>query len=252
MQRSGKSYLLNKLGAAYAKAGRWALAYNLGMSTDFASAKKIDLLPISDTVEHLRNVAGDAVAKEAQRKRANLLWKDTGGAVFAMKDWNARIAGRFVKSPRLVGADERGLVESVYQYMGGGLFLWDDARVSFRQGLSPEATQLFTRINHAGEKSAWLKSRGQGIDVTLVFHSVAQVNPDLLDAATHLTLFKNTREPDVRKLDNPQAENAMMTAHKRLSKAPNYWRVDVDLMNPKGVLSVMYDKNGKLQSTWTT
>ena len=254
-QRSGKSHLLDLLGRAYAKAGRWACAYNLGMATDFAHAEPVGFLPIEATAEFVRERRGDAAAKVIERKRQNLLWRDgprLGGSVYAMRDWNARVAGRFVKAARLTGRDERGLLQSVFDYWGSaGLLIWDDARVSFRQGLSPEATQLFTRINHAGELSAWPESRGYGIDVALVFHAVSQVNPELLDAATHLTLLSNTRAPDVRRLNNPDGEAAILKAHGTLETAKPYSRVDVDLKNPAGVVSTLFDARGRQLKTWT-
>lgn len=251
-QRSGKSALMDALGQAYAKAGRWACAYNLGMASDFDAAERIEFLPLRSSVEYAENVAGDEAARAVRRARVCRLWRDANGSTYAMRDFNARVAGRFVKSPRLTGNDERALVAAVFRYMGGGgLFIWDDARAAFRHGLTAEANELFTRINHAGGASAWESSRGVGVDVALVFHAARQVNPDLLDAATHMTLLSGTRDPDVSTLDNPAAEAAVTAAHARLRRAARYSRVDLALQSPGGVACALYDPRGELVAEWT-
>ena len=252
-QRSGKSALLAELARAYAARGRWAFAYNLRLSDDFAGADLIELGTVEEATEAALATGGKAGKRRAQAIRRTLTvdhWRDVDGLTYRWADWNARVWGRFVKAHPLARRDERAFVRAFWRYAGGGLLIWDDARRSFSEGMGPELEEFVTRINHSGTHSAWAASRGRGVDVCLVFHGADQVNRNLYDACTHLTVFRTLSAPEGKNVRNEATLAALRRAYYTLKTAPNYWRCDIDLLAADGVCGAISDDRGKQRETW--
>ena len=221
--RSGKSYFVNKLLESYISNGRCGLVYNLGKIDDFPCLRYANFYTEKEHINEINDWKKFPEMKyynifEGKEKQKKLI-----------KYFNQNFYGHGIKAPRLGSLSERLLFESMYEYCSNTMVVIDDARAIFRYGIKEEFLNLFSRINHSGQKHIDKSWKGAGCDVVVIFHSLDHVNPELLDYATDIVSFAYNFEPNFKNIGNKQLEEKLMESFKFLSNSEKYSMTWLDL-----------------------
>jgi hypothetical protein len=229
--RGGKSYFANKLIEQYNALGWGAIVYNLGRGTDFAAAREVFGM---STNEHLKLL--DKKQKQAYKENPFLfLYSNTqGDKLYKWEDINkpkekGGIIGQPIKMAKLDPLSERLFFETFYQHAANTLLVLDDMKGTFRHGLKAEFLEFFSRINHAGRKSAAVNWRGHGASVAIILHSLDDINDDLFTYVTHIVNFKYAFPPDFRRIQNPIIRQELEKSFVYLQNAPQYTHTLTDV-----------------------
>lgn len=231
--QQGKSFFANQLLQQYAAKGWAGLVYNLGRPTDFSAAEKIKLLSYQD---HLA-MCQTKEQRQAYKENPFLsYYKDAKGN---LKEWEqanfAPPAGLAGKAVKMVGADsltERLFFDVIYNYISNAFIILDDIRAAFAHGLKQEFRLLFSRINHAGAESPAASTRGKGVSIAILLHSLSDlVNVDgLLTYVTHIVNFKTMRPPDLSILKKDEVlKDHFSKSYNYLVNAPKYSHTITDI-----------------------
>lgn len=237
MERSGKTFYTEQISKAFnINDARISIAYNYGRDSDFSTFEPIKILTSEETEDLIFNTKGKKAEKTYKRRR-RIIYFAYKGKVFHFKDFNKVLKGKRVKIRKLFNRqDERNLFLSFFQYVPNCHIIGDDFRSATRYGLPDSFLQLFSSKAHTGQMCSDAKQKGLGTHVSLLYHSLDAVNPELFTYATHISIFPSESPPSVRFLkDNKWLYDNIKKSYQRVlqvRKSPNnYDFVQIDIRN---------------------
>ncbi len=247
--QEGKSYDIEKNAEQYKGV---VFVYNAGKSEDFANYVQIEVLDLQDCKEankrHLQNFYGKLILESKTKERKNFYEQKMKQEIsffaqnpksvyfrhenktYHFQDFLAFAVknGSKIKAHRVSRESELKFFKTIFYYFSNVLLILDDTKSMFVSGLHSDGTNLFSKINHCGEKlQNALKSKG--IDVQLVFHGLDFVNPEFFTYATDIILFKSVLEPQYNKADLHLYKPYLQKAFKTVNESPRYTKAVIQL-----------------------
>lgn len=223
--RHGKTFFSEQAAIRYARAGGTALAYNVGMDTDFKNFISVSLITpevkLSQMRKTSRKVKIDDIPNSIDFFRVNETNK-----FYKMQDFNKVFKGKCVKIERLDSnkREERLLFDCIFEYMYNTMVIFDDFRAVTRHGMGSEFIQLFSRQNHAGKSYA--PPGLVGVDLICIYHSFARVPEEMFDYTNAAVQFYSNQEPKVK--TNDELSEILQYNYEYLKTAPKYTRFEIN------------------------
>lgn len=234
--RSGKSYFANQRILDAKAAGLSTIVYNLGRQSDFSNAKPGALLGINEHLKILEKVekktlrtklgSDELPGTKTYARNPDLLFYKLYGhpkadTMHRFKEVRKEQHADAVKFPRAEKKLEPVFFELVFQYFPRGLLIIDDCKNMFKEGLSAEEIQLFSRANHVGAGQLY-PGFGYGCDIIFIAHSIDDINPQLFAYVNTYVMFQALNRPNFKNLENPPLEATLSKCFEELKTAPKY------------------------------
>lgn len=229
-EQSGKSFLMQHRADRDNKKGKTAFVYNVGGIRDFTEYTEIDFPTLEDLLQ-------DISKKDRATFRINPRMKYfiLEGEKIPFPRFNAVTKGKRLKAFKLMKSQEEMLFMALAFYASGLNFMIDDARSVLGNALTEKQVFLFSRKNHSGRRSTSPASRGAGMDISAVFHSLDYVTAESLIYATHIQLFRTVGRPRLKKFKDSELIDKLSYCFEELKNLPPYHSFLLDLKTPNGV-----------------
>lgn len=249
--RSGKTFYIETVTRNYIQSGQGAaLVYNPGKFEDWADFEIIRPLT---KVEHIRYFY--AHDKEAKRwfnaaPRMEYFERETEpGVYYHFNQFTELFWGQGAKMFAPDRKNDNPFFDTVYNNISSTMLIIDDIRKIVRRGLPTALSGLLSSQNHAGRLCSVPELSGKGVDISMMFHAVDAINPEVWQYLTHLTMFDTGNRPPRRGFldENRELEDVVLKTWNELRDMPRHTaasfflrgrELERDFINPEDVAAL--------------
>lgn len=189
-ERSGKTRFTRLLcESVLQKTGKAIIVYNIGDLNDYEGYEELKIL----STEQTRRLLPESIADDYKDNKP-ILFFSFRGKVYKARDFAKIVAGKRVYIYKINSPTrQRMFYNFLFEYGAFIQVIFEDSRVLFQRGVPAEAQQVFGRKFHCGSKA---KLSVKGLDCHFMFHGFNEINSELYNYTTNLTVFRFNVKPE--------------------------------------------------------